>query len=345
MHEIRSFSSFLRSTCLLALALGSVFSQSNAAPSSATDGGETRGLRILLEAWSLTPRNADLDYAFTDVGSLSGGGELATLTHGRELTPRFYAGWRLGSSKSTQLGMTFWEYDGEASAFTGVDPSNIGPLLAAPVFVTPTPANPIALGLQVDSASAGSRVRATVVDGGARWSHALGERGRLDFDVEVRFFRYERERQVSYRRESGQVRELFINDASDTSGLGPRVGVGYTHAFGGRFAVGGQFGLALPIGEFEGTTRQEFLVDGVFIGAVRGDEPGVRQAFLQIEAEIRIEVRIWNGLSATGAYGFQQWSGVERSLRFVDAPSQATAVAIEEDALFEGALLGIRYAF
>jgi len=305
-----------------------------AAPASAT-ARDGEGLIVLLEAWSMAPLNTNLDYAFTDVGSLTGGGEIATLEHDREWIPRFYAGWRLSSSKGTQLGMSFWEYDNTVSG--GVeDPGNIGPLLGSPgFFIIFIGADP-----RMDSATAESRLRATQVDGGARWTHRLGESGTFGFDAEVRFFRYERSSVVTYVDSMGNL--LNVVNSTDASGIGPRVGVSYHHSFGKRFVVGGQFGVAAPIGELETRTLQQFPSESA---ATESVDPGTTRAFLQLDAEIRFEARLVGGLSLTASYGFQQWSGVERSQRFVDVLGLASTVPVEEDAVFEGALLGLRYDF
>ncbi|MHC4410441.1 MAG: hypothetical protein ACYS0F_15740, partial [Planctomycetota bacterium] len=275
------------------------------------------------------------DYAFTDIGSLTGGGDVTSVSHATLVAPRFYAGWRFGESGTTQLGMTFWEYDDSATGSTGTDPSNIGPLLASPAFLVFS---------QVDSADAESRLRATLVDGGARWRHGLGERGSFRFDVELRFFRYERQSQVFYSRDSGQLRELFINSTSDARGVGPRLAASYRHQFG-RVGVGGQFGVAVPVGDLESEERQELLIDGSFNSAVQASEAGTRRAFLQIEGEIGVDVRLAGGWAVTFSYAFQQWSGIERRHRFIDVAAQSTTVVVERDAVFEGFLFGIRYGF
>lgn len=305
-----------------------------AAPASAS-ARDGEGLTVLLEEWSLAPRNTSLDYAFTDVGSLIGGGQVATLEQDREWVPRFYAGWRLASSKSTQLGMSFWEYDNTVNGFVE-DPGNVGPLLASPgFFILLIGADP-----RMDSASATSRLRAIQVDGGARWSHDVGEGGTVGFDVEVRFFRYERNTVASYVDSLDNL--LNVVDSTDASGVGPRLGVSYHHRFGKRFAVGGQLGVAAPIGELEARVLQQYPSEDASTEYV---DPGTTRAFLQIDAELCFEATLVGGLALTASYGFQQWTGIERSQQFVDVLGLASAVPVESDAVFEGFLVGLRYDF
>jgi hypothetical protein len=310
-----------------------------AAPVEAT-AQEGEGLLVLVDAWAATPRNNHVGYAFRDVGSLAGGGEVTTISHASQLVPRIYVGWRLSDSPQTQLGMTFWEYDDSMSATTGEDPGNIGPLLAAPAFQAP----PALLGL-VDSATAESELRATLVDAGVRWNKALGERGMLRFDAELRFFRYRRDSSIVYHKVSNVTKELFINGSFESWGIGPRVAVSYGHRFGGRVGLMAQFGVALPLGELESTTRQEFLEDGQLESATAVSTPSIRQAFLQIEAELGMDVRLVGGLSLAGGYAFQFWSGVESTQLLSDVAARSAAVPDESDVVFEGWFAGLRYAF
>jgi len=322
------------STCLSLLVAGLAVGPALAAPAAAS-ARDNEGLVVLLEAWSMAPRNTNLDYAFTDVGSLTGGGVIATLEHDREWVPRFYAGWRLSSAKGTQLGMSFWEYDNTVSG--GVeDPGNVGPLLGSPGFFILL----IGADTRMDAAIAESRLRATQVDGGARWIHRVGDAGSFGFDTEIRFFRYERSSVVTYVDSVGNL--LNVVSATDASGVGPRVGISYHHSFGKRFAFGGQFGVAAPIGELETRTLQQFPSENASTLSI---DPGTTRVFLQLDAEIQFEARLVGGLSATASYGFQQWSGVERSQRFIDVLGLASTVPVEGDAIFEGFLLGLRYDF
>ncbi len=298
------------------------------------------GLVVEAEGWWVAPRNSDLDYAFAGVGSLASGGEIQTLRQDRTAVLAVYAGWRLSSSPSTRLGMRIWEYDDSSQAATGVQPQEIGPLLASPTLLASF--NFFGF-LTADSASASSRLRATLVDGGAQWRHELSHGGVLRFDAGVRLFRFERTTQVSYREEGGQLKELFINDRTDTQGIGPRAAVAYDHRFG-RVHVGALVGLALPVGELETFNRQEFLVDGALDIATEATQPGTTRAFLQFEGELRLTVALGGGWRARAAYAFQQWSGIQRSHRFLNAGT-ATTVPIESDVVFEGLLLGVGYGF
>ena len=304
------------------------------------DGPDDRNLVIEVGAWWLAPRNADIDYAFAGVGSLASGGEVRTLGHDRVAVPVLYAGWNLSTSRPTRLGMRFWEYDDRSEAATGVEPQEIGPLLASPTLLASF--NFFGF-LTADSATADSRLRATLVEGGAQWRHDLSDRGTLRFDAGVRLFRFRRAAQILYREEESQIKELFINQSTESRGIGPRAAVAYAHRFG-RAEVGALFGLALMTGELEASSREEFIVDGSLDIATAVNQPGSTQAFLQLDGELRCTIALGRGWSVAAAYAFQQWSDVERSYRFV-AAGTATAVPIDGDAVFEGLSLAIRGEF
>ena len=308
--------------------------------STSAAGQDDSGLVVEAEAWWLVPRNADLDYAFTGVGTLASGGEIQTLQQDRVAVPVFYVGWRLSTSPSTRLGVRIWEYDDRSQAETGVQPQEIGPLLASPTLLASF--NFFGF-LTADSASASSRLRATLVDGGAEWRHNLNHGGVLRIETGVRLFQFERTTQVNYRKEDSQVKELFINARTDTRGIGPRAAVAYDHRFG-RVDIGALFGLALPVGDLEAFNRQEFIVDGALDIATEATQPETTRAFLQFDGELRFTVALGRGWSARAAYAFRYWSGIERSQRFINAGTAST-VPIEGDVVFEGLLLGIGYAF
>ena len=63
---------------------------------------------IGFEAWSVTPRNVEVDYAVVDAGGgLSGGGELRSLDYDGETIARIYAGWRFDAPSHPTVGVVF----------------------------------------------------------------------------------------------------------------------------------------------------------------------------------------------------------------------------------------------
>jgi len=327
------------------LTISSVGSSSRASSAPASAREEGQGLLVLTEVWWLQPRNLDLDYALIQSGvATTIGGEVQTLSHDRRPVTRLYAGWRLESAPSVQLGATFLEYDDRSSVATGFNPRNVAPSLASPF--SPFLGFPATF----DSATAESHLQLTLVDAGFRFHHGLGEHGALRVDAELRFFRYQRTTQVRYRRDDlGEIRDLFVNSTSDARGIGPRVALSYAHRFGRRFGVTASLGFAMPVGKLEARDLQEFVMVSPppedLLGSTLAEQPGTRRAFFQIDSEIALEVHLWKGWDASLSYGFQQWSDVQSNLRFVDFPAQGTAVGIREDTVFEGFLLGVRYAF
>ena len=307
-------------------------------------GDDDQGLVLQVDYWALSPRNADTDYAFEGVGALASGGRIRSVSPDQSPAIVMRAEWRLATARPTRLGVCFWEYDDRFQSTTGEQTQDIGAILASPTLL----ASFNFFGFSpVDSASASSRIRAVSMDAGAAWEHELGGGGVLRFEAGARLFRLERELHVVYFEDSGGEKTLFINESMDAKGIGPRAAVAYDHAFR-RIRLGGLFGMALPIGEHDAFSRQEFFLDsgaGSSLDiATEWVQPETTRATLQLEAEFRFRVVIHGGWSATATYGFQHWSAVARSQRFV-AGGTATAVPIEEDLIFEGLALGIRYEF
>jgi len=302
------------------------------------DGGDRPddgGLVIGIESWWTSPQNIDVDYAFVDEGgSLSGGGEVQSLTHDRAAVPVFHVGWRLASAPGTELGARLWQYDESAASATGEFPMSIGALLASPDFKIS----------KVDSATAETDLRATLVEFGATWSHDLGGGGTLGIFAGARLFRFEESTRIAYRREFLQLEEEFIEDTTDANGIGPSAAVSYLHRFG-RYGVGASFGIALPIGEIESRTQDQLLVDGAFTNATLVDRPASSRVFTQLDLDLRFTANLGRGWVLTAAYALRHWSGVREGLRFVDDVGQSTTVPVEEDAVFEGPLLGVGYRF
>jgi len=73
--------------------------------------------------------------------------------------------------------------------------------------------------------------------------------------------------------------------------------------------------------------------------------PGSRQVFTHFDLALRLEAELGAGLTASVAYALQQWSGVRQTLRFIDNVGQSTAVPVEQDVIFEGPLIELRYTF
>jgi len=298
------------------------------------------GLDVQVDAWWVAPRNTDLEYALVGVGDLAGGGDLRGLRQSRSSEPVFNIGWRLASAPSTRLGMRFWEYEDNARSATGVIPQQIGPILASPTFLV----FPSFFGFfTADSAEATSRLKATLVEGGIDWTHGLGDDGRLRLEAGVRLFRYERETHVTYVEAQAQLKELVVDELTDTQAIGPRAAVSYDHSFG-RFEMGMLLGVGLAFGDLETTNLQTFTVDDEPEGRSRITDPGTTRSFLQLDGELRFGVLLARGWSLRGAYAFQHWSNVERRQRFV-AAGTATSVPVDQDVDFEGLRLGVRYEF
>jgi hypothetical protein len=296
------------------------------------------GAVLRIEGWSVTPRNADLDFAFVDENAnLSGGGEVQTLGHESEGVGRFYAGWRLGTPSDAEVGARFWEYDGTAFAETGELTEQVGALLATPDF---------AIGRSlVDSAEAQSRLRATSVDAVFTWNQGSRGAARVSWSVGLRLFRYEEAATVTYRAERfDELLEEFVNTSTDAQGVGPLLGVAFDHGFGRRVRLGGSLAVAVPVGDLEGLATDTALIDGEFDQASVVDRDESR-AFVHLEGRLGVDFLLGRGWTLSLAYALEQWSGTRLELRFVDEFSSNSAVSDEADALFEGGLLGLRYDF
>jgi len=296
---------------------------------------------VRLGSWWLVPRNIDLDYAFVlpqGGTAVSGGGELQSLSHSRSTAPVIQVGWRSGSA-GREVGARFWEYEGSAGSSSGELPLGVGTLLSSPDF-----------GLAVvDSANADFELRATLVDAGVTWDHDLRNGGSLGVFAGIRLFRFEEQTSVTYRRQFGVISEERIDDKTDASGIGPRVAVSYEHRWGRRLRLGVGVGVAFPVGELEGET-QDTLSEG-FAEPLAPQlrtvvlRPGSRQVFTHFDLALRFEAELGAGLTASVAYALQQWSGVRQTLRFIDNVGQSTAVPVEQDVIFEGPLIELRYTF
>jgi len=335
--------------CLFGLMLWVTGPGSTASPAESTTVDDDGGLVVHVRSWSVAPRNADINYAFVDEsGQLAGGGLVQRLDYDRERVQVIYAGWRLPTSPTTELGMRFWEYDEDAAAFVGdLAEGSVGSLLSSPEFKV----------IDVDSAGIQSRLQATLVDGGANWTHQVGETGALSFGAGLRLFRFEQAMQVAYRKHQEtffgeESTEEFINAKSKADGLGPYLSIGYRQRFGRRFEVGAGFGLAVPVGDLEFRTMDEFFsVRDTFAGRVEefkatvADEPATRTAFLQFDLDIELGVRFGDGWRATLGYAVAYWSDMPAGLRFIDDVSENTAVPSQTEAVFEGAHIGIGYQF
>ena len=330
--------SLSRLVCLLLILASS--DPLRAAPST-EPAAEDTGLVVRIESWWLVPRNIDLDYAFlldTSDPQLSGGGEVQTLTRNRSTVPVIQVGWR--SAGNSEVGARFWEYEDGSSASTGDLPLGVGTLLSSPDFGFSV----------VDSANADFQLRATLVDAGVTWNHELRNGGRLGVFAGARFFRFEEETAVTYRRQFGVLNVESIKSRTDANGIGPRVALSYEHRWGRRVGLGVQIGLALPLGEIETETQ-----DALFAGAdedslmvqLRNEaiQPGSRQVFTHFDLALRLDIGLGAGWTTSVSYALEQWSGVRQGLRFIDNLGQSTVVPVHQDAIFEGPLIGLEYVF
>ena len=327
------------------MAVGIALALASTLPVAARQEGESpkppAASRILVqvEQWWASPRNLDLDYAFVNrTGTLSGGGEIFTLSEGPRAEPRFRLAWRASDDARTTAGATLWEFDGSASSSTGRHPSMVGALLASPDF---------AIGRSlVDFARARWRVRGTLVDADLSWTHDIGARALLNAAVGVRLFRFEHETGVIYGSDSSgsELRE-FINVTTDASGIGPRSEVFLGYRAGRRVVVGGHLGLALPVGRLKGEASDQAFVDGNFDRATVSNRPGTRRAFVQLDGGLSVEVRIASRVAASVSYLYMQWPRVTSTERFVDDVSQNTAFPVERDVVFEGLSVAISCEF
>jgi len=314
-----------------------------AVPSVATAGGagneeRSPGLVVEARAWWMAPKNVDIDYAFVDdSGSLSGGGEIRTLSYDRETLPRFYVGWALDRPGVPTIGVGFWQHETSASADTGDLPLQVGALLASPDF---------AIGRSlVDSASARSRIRATRLDFGLTFSLAPGERVSIQAVAGIRVFRYEEDSTFTYRTDrSGLMLEEILTATADANGTGPLGSARFAYRFG-RVAIGLGLALAVPVGDLESESSDSAFVDGGFDRASVVDRPSARKAFVHLGGDLSVDVDLPRGWSINVAYAFEQWAATRATLRFIDDVSQNSAVAEEGDTVFEGVLLGVRHRF
>jgi hypothetical protein len=323
----------------VALTAGGATSLASQETTDAVRPAESAGPVVEVDGWWAAPRNLDVDYAFVDTsGSLSGGGRVQTLGHGREPVTRLFVGWKLATPGEPVWGARLWELDAATTSSTGAFPQQVGALLASPDF---------AIGRSlVDEAAAESRLRTTVVDGGVRWHGGGGERAWLGYELGLRVFRFEENVVVTYRATStGPVLEQFVTRSSEARGIGPRGAVSFGYRLGRRTTLGAGLGLAAPIGDLESLTTDTALIDGAFDRATVVERPEQRLAFVQLELSLQLEVRLGAGWLLLAAYDFQTWSDVRSQLRFIDDVSQNTAIFGQADAAFEGARLGARYSF
>ena len=303
-------------------------------------------LVVQFDSWSVSPEDTELDFAVVEPPD----GALQTLEAGRSQTPRFYAGWRFGSTSGPEVGMSVWEYDDGDTQIVPPMPDMIGTLLASPAV----PIEEI-----VDSADASGDLRATCVDLDVRWRHGLGESSRLVLRAGVRLFRLEGRSVVTYLDQEmdffGATLDFaeFVNTTGDTSGVGPRLGVELEHEFSKRFSLNAGLGGSLPIGDIEGLTTETVTVDD---DGPRGQNPGLAgvnvverpetsESFLQLDAALRFEAKLGRGWTALVGYAFEHWEEVQLQPRLVDGPGGTELVLEENDVDFHGASLGIRLEF
>ena len=298
-------------------------------------------LVVQLEGWSASPRNVEVDYAYIDPSrSLSGGGSLMTVTHGRDGLPKFSVGYRLPGRDAPLLAVHAWRQEKTGFSETGTQPGSIGALLASPDF---------AIGRSfVDAATAKSRVGGTLVDLDVSWGHAAASRAQLVLSTGVRLFRFEQDTTVGYAAAdppSGDALEEFVDSDVDARGFGPKASATFSRPIAPRTSIEGSIGVAVPVGTIRATATDTALRNGSFVLAAVVDRPGTRRAFLQLDGEVRVRVELVRGLSATAAYSFSYWSGVALEQRFVDVVSQNTTLRGERSVVYEGLSLGLRYEF
>lgn len=307
---------------------------------AADTGGPEREGGALLEiaAWWAAAGSLDTDYAFVDPSrSLSGGGEVQSLSYDRRATARLRAGWRFGGGPA--LFATLFEHEAAGGAATGRRPGEVGALLASPDF---------AIGRSlVDSASSESCVRATEIAVGFAWEVAEGSRGKLEVAAGLALFRLERTAVVTYEATDFSGRDLLevVNVSTDARGMGPRAAVAFAYPASGRAGFFASAGLALLVGDLEARATDSAFVDGAFDRATAVSRPGSRRAFPALEAAVGVRGRIAGALSGFLEYRLSYWARVVRDQRFVDDVSQNTTLPGEQSLSLEGLALGFAYDF
>ncbi len=297
------------------------------------------GMVVELLGWWATAGSLDTDYAYVDpTGSLSGGGEVQSLSYERKAVARVRAGWRLGEGGPV-VSASFLEHEVVGHAETGLQPGRVGALLASPDF---------AIGRSLaDSATDDSRARGTQVDVDLAWEAAAGHRARVELAAGLRLFRFERTTTVTYEATDFSGSDLLeiVRTSSDARGIGPKAAATFGYEVTRRVLFSAQLGLALPVGDIEAEGTDSAFVDGSFDRATEVTRRGTRRAFLQLDGDIGVEGGIARGLSASLSYRFSYWSGVAKGQRFVDDVSQNTTLPGEENVSIEGFALGLRYEF
>lgn len=296
------------------------------------------GARVEVAAWWAAAGSLDTDYAFVDPSrSLSGGGEVQSLSYDRRGTVRLRAGWRFAGGPVVSA--TLFEHEAAGRAATGMRPGQVGALLASPDF---------AIGRSlVDSASSESRVRATEIGVDLAWEVAAGRQGKLEVAAGIAVFRFERATAVTYEAAdfSGQDLLEIVNVSTDARGIGPRVAAAFAYPASGRAGFFASAGLGLFVGDLEATATDSAFVDGAFDRATVVSRPGTRRTFPAFDGAVGVRGRVAGALSAFLEYRLSYRSHVARGQRFVDDVSQNTTLAAEESLSLEGLALGLAYEF
>jgi hypothetical protein len=319
-------------------ALGGLFLLVGAGEASAAEGEREGRVFVEVAAWRARAGTLDTDYAFFDPsGTLSGGGEIQSLSYETDRTLRLRAGWTFGAGARVSATMFAHEAGGRGS--TGVHPGQIGALLASPDF---------AIGRSlVDSAASQSSIRATEIGVEFAWEVARAGRGRLEVGAGLCALRFERTTAATYEATDFSGRDLLeiVNVSTDARGVGPEISLRFEYPASGRASFFATGGVALAVGDLEATATDSAFVDGSFDRATVAARTGLRRAFPAFEGALGARGRIAGSLFGFLEYRAAYWAGLARLPRFVDDVSQNTTVSSGESLSLEGFSLGFAYEF